>query len=302
MQTQLSLILIMLLVFVVVKPFAPRYIILLTLLVGIGMSFQLDLLKLDAVQLQLAMPLWTTPEFSLASVIGVALPLFVVTMASQNMPWYSGPTVLTALDGLQDLDEAQNLALVLPVQEVYKIGDKRYVLGRVEAGEVKPGQTIKVLPSGQTTIVKTVEKFQQADLASAKAGENIGLTTVDPLFIERGNVICQPGKEPMAKSEFSANLFWLHHEPLIKDELLIVKCATQESLGQVIEIKKRFNSSTMEVLEENANQLNFLEAGEVVIKVKQPLVLTKLSELAELGKFVLIKNDNIVAGGIISEL
>ncbi|OIO48854.1 hypothetical protein COX74_03220 [bacterium (Candidatus Gribaldobacteria) CG_4_10_14_0_2_um_filter_41_16] len=225
-----------------------------------------------------------------------------VAMASQNMPWYSGPTVLTALDGLQDLDEAQNLALVLPVQEVYKIGDKRYVLGRVEAGEVKPGQTIKVLPSGQTTIVKTVEKFQQADLASAKAGENIGLTTVDPLFIERGNVICQPGKEPMAKSEFSANLFWLHHEPLIKDELLIVKCATQESLGQVIEIKKRFNSSTMEVLEENANQLNFLEAGEVVIKVKQPLVLTKLSELAELGKFVLIKNDNIVAGGIISEL
>lgn len=86
MQTQLSLILIMLLVFVVVKPFAPRYIILLTLLVGIGMSFQLDLLKLDAVQLQLAMPVWTTPEFSLASVIGVALPLFVVTMASQNMP------------------------------------------------------------------------------------------------------------------------------------------------------------------------------------------------------------------------
>lgn len=86
MQTQLSLILIMLLVFVVVKPFAPRYIILLTLLVGIGMSFQFDLLKLDAVQLQLAMPVWTTPEFSLASVIGVALPLFVVTMASQNMP------------------------------------------------------------------------------------------------------------------------------------------------------------------------------------------------------------------------
>ncbi|MEK9153196.1 MAG: GTP-binding protein, partial [Patescibacteria group bacterium] len=225
-----------------------------------------------------------------------------VAVASTNMPWYSGPTILATLDNLQNLATLQNFPLILPAQEIFRIADKRYVLGRVEAGQVKPGQPIKVLPSGQTTTVKTVEKFQQADLAIAVAGENIGLTTIDPLFIERGNVICQPGGEPLVKSEFSANLFWLHHEPLTKDELLIVKCATQESLGQVVEIKKRFNSSTMEVLEENANQLNFLEAGEVVIKVKQPLALTKLSELAELGKFVLIKNDNIVAGGIISEL
>ncbi|WP_041412906.1 benzoate/H(+) symporter BenE family transporter [Shewanella sp. ANA-3] len=86
MQTQLSLILLMLLVFVVLKPWAPRYIMLLTLVAGIGMSYQLDLLQLDKFELQFAAPVWIAPTFSLACVVGVALPLFVVTMASQNMP------------------------------------------------------------------------------------------------------------------------------------------------------------------------------------------------------------------------
>ncbi|WP_133182839.1 benzoate/H(+) symporter BenE family transporter [Shewanella decolorationis] len=85
-QTQLSLILLMLLVFVVLKPWAPRYIMLLTLVAGIGMSYQLDLLQLDKLELQFAAPVWIAPTFSIASVVGVALPLFVVTMASQNMP------------------------------------------------------------------------------------------------------------------------------------------------------------------------------------------------------------------------
>ncbi|MDD5750477.1 MAG: GTP-binding protein [Candidatus Pacebacteria bacterium] len=225
-----------------------------------------------------------------------------VAKRSDNMKWYSGQTVLSALDDLEDLEQARDQGLILPVQEIYKLEEKRYVLGRVEAGEIKPGQTIKVLPSGQTTVVKTVEKFQQENLTQAQSGENIGLTTVDPLFIERGNVLCENGKEPLVKTEFSANLFWLSHEPLAKDEPLIVKIATQESIGEVIEIKKRFDSSTMEILEQNAGKLQFLEAAEVTIKAKKPLALAEFSELAELGKFVLIKNDNVVAGGIVAEL
>ena len=232
----------------------------------------------------------------------VALKGDNVAKQSENMKWYSGPTVLSALDILEDLDEAQNQTLVFPVQEIYKLGDKRYVLGRIESGEIKPGQTIKVLPSGQTTAVKTVEKFQQENLPRARAGENVGITTADPLFIERGNVMCEPGKEPVVKTEFSANLFWLCREPLAKDEPLIVKVATQESLGAVVEIKKRFNSSTMEILQEGASQLQFLEAAEVIIQTKKPLALTNFSDLPELGKFVLIKNDNTVAGGIVAGL
>ena len=232
----------------------------------------------------------------------VALKGDNVALASENMPWYLGATVLFALDSLREEVGEAGQALVLPVQEIYKIGDKRYVLGRVEAGELKSGQKIKVLPSGQETIIKTIEKFLQENLLSAQAGENIALTTQDPLFIERGNVICETGKEPSLKSEFAATLFWLSQETLQKDEPLIIKCATQESACQVSEIKNRFNSSTMEILEENASQLNFLEAAQILIKTKKPLALSKFSEFSELGKFVLLKNDNIIAGGIVIEL
>ena len=86
MESQLGMVCLMLAVFIVAKSWLPRYVILVTLLVGIGSSYLLGLLDLSRVQIEFAAPVWTTPAFSFASIVGVALPLFVVTMASQNVP------------------------------------------------------------------------------------------------------------------------------------------------------------------------------------------------------------------------
>ena len=86
MKTQLGMVLTMFAVYLLARRLRPRYAVILTLLVGIAFAAGLGLLRVDGLSLQLAKPVFTTPTFSLAAIVGIALPLFIVTMASQNVP------------------------------------------------------------------------------------------------------------------------------------------------------------------------------------------------------------------------
>ncbi|MCD5993069.1 benzoate/H(+) symporter BenE family transporter [Pseudomonas sp. CDFA 602] len=85
-QHRTGLVLGMFFTYLVVKRLSPRYAVLVTLLVGIALSGMLGLLNFDGLALEVAMPVWTTPEFSMAATISISIPLFVVAMTSQNMP------------------------------------------------------------------------------------------------------------------------------------------------------------------------------------------------------------------------
>jgi len=217
---------------------------------------------------------------------------------SEEMSWYKGPTVLESLDRLKNRLSLEDKPLMFPVQDVYKIDDKRISVGKVEAGAVSKGDKIKILPDGKTTKVKSIEKFLE-DANTAEAGSAIGITTEDALFINRGNVICKPGAEPVVSPLFKADIFWMSKKSFHKGDKLILKCATQETTCNIEKIYKRLNSSTLETIEENAGELNNLEVGEVLIKTKKPIVITAFNELQELGRFVLVEDGNTCAGGII---
>ena len=79
--------------YLLIKRLSPRYCVLAALVVGTALSGALGLLDFRGFTLELAQPVWTTPTFSLAATISIALPLFVVAMTSQNMP---GMAVLRA--------------------------------------------------------------------------------------------------------------------------------------------------------------------------------------------------------------
>jgi benzoate membrane transport protein len=86
MKTQLGMVLTMFVVYLLARRLLPRYAVILTLLVGIAFAAGLGLLRVDGLSLELAKPIFIVPTFSLAAVVGIALPLFIVTMASQNVP------------------------------------------------------------------------------------------------------------------------------------------------------------------------------------------------------------------------
>ena len=224
-----------------------------------------------------------------------------ITSRSEKLGWYDGPTFLESLDTLENKLPNENKSLILPVQDVYKIDDKRMNAGRVEAGKITQGQQIKILPSGQITTVKTVEKFLE-NITSAGAGDSIGFTTQDSVFLDRGDIVCIPGEEPLLTDEVQAKVFWMSRRPLSINDRLIIRCATQETKCNIQAIHKRINSSSLELIEENASTLENLEVAEVTIRTKKPIAIKNFNEIQELGRFVLVMNENIVAGGIITEV
>jgi len=219
---------------------------------------------------------------------------------SLKMEWYSGTTVVEALDTLENKSSNNDYSLIAPVQDVYRVGEKRIIICNIESGSVSKGKKIKIYPSENTSEVKSIESFL-SDKEEAFVGENIGLTTTDPLFIERGNIICGLNDKLKMSDSFKANLFWMNKKGIKKGEAITLKCATQEVDCEITEIYRKINSSTLDTIQDDANELNNLDIGQVLIKTKKPVAIINFNEMQELGRFVLTRKENICAGGIIIE-
>ncbi|MHC4294249.1 MAG: sulfate adenylyltransferase subunit 1 [Planctomycetota bacterium] len=223
-----------------------------------------------------------------------------VAKRSTHMDWYDGVTTLESLDDFAIPPKPADKPMRLPIQDVYKVGDKRMLLGRVESGTIHKEQSVVFLPSGTESKLKSIEKFMESPLQSASAGESIGLTLEDSLFVERGQVACLGDSRPQVTDKFKANLFWMNRQPMSVDEPLTIRCATQEISIKHCEIRRRIDSSSLEVIGENATELKNNEIGELTIETKSPIVLERFYDVPELGRFVVARGHDIVAGGIIT--
>lgn len=222
-----------------------------------------------------------------------------VLKRSKEMDWYEEPTVIESLDRLTNHSSSDNYSLIAPVQDVYRVGEKRIIICNIEKGSVSAGKKIKIYPNGNASEVRSIESFL-SDKKEAFAGENIGITTIDPLFAERGNVICGFSDKLDISDSFHANVFWMHQESIKKGEGITLKCATQEVDCKIEEIYKKIDSSTLEFIDNNMEMLKSLEIGQVLIKTKKPITMTTFSKMQEMGRFVLTKKESICAGGIIT--
>jgi sulfate adenylyltransferase large subunit len=224
-----------------------------------------------------------------------------VAQRSGGMGFYDGPTVLEALDAFRVLPRPTEKPMRMPVQDVHKVGDKRMLLGRIESGTLRAGQEVVFLPSGSTSRVRTIEKFMEPPLESASAGESVGVTLDDALFVERGEVACPPDSRARVTDTVPASVFWMSRQPMAAGEALKIKCATQEVPAKVHRIARRIDSSTLEVIEENASELQNNEIAELTVETKSPVAFETFYDVAELGRFVLVRGHDIVAGGIITQ-
>jgi sulfate adenylyltransferase large subunit len=224
-----------------------------------------------------------------------------ISKKSSKMKWFKGPTFLEALNSFEPSREEGKSALRLPVQDVYEVGDERIAVGRVVSGTVAENQNITFLPSNRHSSVKELKEFG-AVRKTAVEGENIGIVIRDDVPISRGEVIVQPENPPKPVDSFKGNLFWMVEEPLKADQPVVLRCATQEVECIAEKIERRIDSSTLEIIEENASTVGINEAAVVVLKTKTPIVAEKFSHVRELGRFVIERRNNVQGAGIITVL
>ncbi len=223
-----------------------------------------------------------------------------IAKKTDKFSWYDGPTVLAALDTFKVKESAKNKDLRYPVQDVYKY-DKRIVAGRVESGTVRTGDKIKILPSGEETVVKSVEEYMKDDVKEAEAGKSTGIVTQEKVFVDRGDVITHLKDLPVVTDTIKAHVFWMDKKPFEKSERLLIKCATQEVMCSIEKIERVTDSSTLKLISKDAKEIKNREVADIIIKTGKPVVVENFNKVQELGRFVLQRADTC-AGGIITDV
>lgn len=218
---------------------------------------------------------------------------------SNKMPWYAGPTIIEALDALEKDKDIREKPLRMPVQDVYSRGGGDMVAGRIESGSLAEGDEVAIFPDRLKARIAGVVEFGR-ERRSAAAGESIGLVLSSGGAAKRGDVLSSSGNVPRLDRRLAANLFWMSPKPFMLGETLTLRANTQERRCVIREIRRRIDSSTLDALEENAGVLNETEVGEVVIEMGRPLAFELFSFIPEMGRFVLERGNDIVAGGIIT--
>ncbi len=221
-----------------------------------------------------------------------------VAKKSDKMSWYDGLTVLDGLDTFNTKALAVEKPLRFPIQDVYKVKDKRVLVGRLEAGKIRKEAEVVFLPEDARSKIKSIEILWK-DKTEAEAGESIGVTLDDPLFIERGAVACPVDNRPSTTSKIRANVFWMSKLPFKSGEDLLLRLATQE-VPVKINVERKIDSSTLETISDSPDMVKETEVAQMLITTKTPLVVENFNDIQELGRFVLVRDLDVVAGGIIT--
>jgi bifunctional enzyme CysN/CysC len=227
-----------------------------------------------------------------------------VARRTDLIAWYGGPTVVETLDSFMPARQADELALRLPVQAVYKFDDRRIVAGRVETGRIAVGDEIVVMPSGRTARVRSIESWPVPDAAhaprSAGAGQSIGITLDSEIFLDRGDVVSTAAVRPKAAQRLRARVFWLHEEPLEVGATINVRIGTAEARGTIAAIEKAVDPGALSNTEATAVAQNHV--GEIDITLSRPLAVDPYAVNTRTGRIVLDMKGRISGGGLVLSL
>ena len=222
-----------------------------------------------------------------------------VATRGAKMKWYAGGSVLEAFDLLQAQEADVDLPLRFCVQDVYRFDQRRIIAGRIETGKLKVGDKLVFSPANKSSVVASIENWPSPWEGEAMAGDSIGITLSEQIFVERGNVASHERETPIETNRFHADLFWIVHPPLQVGRLYDLRLATQEVKGQIVSIEEVLDSSTLERTTDKRETLERNEVGRLTIQTRGPLVLDNHDRLPNLGRFVIVDDGQICGGGTV---
>ena len=210
-----------------------------------------------------------------------------ITTLSENTPWFTGQPLIEHLESVElDLTTDQTKPFRLPVQWVNRPNlDFRGFSGLVSSGSVKPGDAVRVLPSGKTsTVTKIVTLDDQLD--EAVAGQSVTICFADEVDCSRGNVIAVADAPPEVSDQFEATIVWMDDDPLHVGRAYWLKLGTQTVSVTVQQPKYTVNVNTMEHLAAKTLELNAIGVAELA--TDKPIVFEPYALSRTLGGFILI--------------
>ncbi|VUT23737.1 MAG: Elongation factor 1-alpha [Candidatus Methanolliviera sp. GoM_asphalt] len=224
-----------------------------------------------------------------------------IVKLSDNIPWYKDLTILKALDTIEKPGMPVDLPLRLPVQDVYTISGVGTVpVGRVETGRMKKGDKVIFQPADIVGEIKSIEMHHE-EMPEALPGDNIGFNVrgVARKDLRRGDVCGHLDTPPIVAEEFTAQIVILQHPTAVTVGYTpVFHCYTTQVACTFIELQKKLDPKSGQVVEENPTFLKSGDAAIVKIRPTRPLVIERAKDIPQLGRFAVRDMGMTIAAGI----
>lgn len=218
---------------------------------------------------------------------------------SANMPWYKGDGVVEALEHFEVAAADESLPLRFPIQDVYKFDERRILVGRIESGTLKAGDTLLFSPTNTQVKVASIEAWPTVNSnASVSAGQSVGITLADQIFVERGHVASHVENAPLLTNTFRARIFWLGQKPLEEGKRYKIKINTSELMAEVRTIEHVIDSDTLGQVK--LSRVDKGNVAEVIFRTRGLVAVDDFNRNPRLGRFVIQQEYDVAGGGIIS--
>lgn len=225
-----------------------------------------------------------------------------ITSRSENTPWYDGPVLMDHLESVPvaNADAETQDGFSMPVQWVNRPDQHfRGFAGIISQGVVRPGDAVRILPSGKTAAVDRIVSFD-GDRDEARAGDSITLTLDQEVDCSRGQVITAANAPLETADQFETVLIWMHEDTLIPGRAYSLKIGSQTVSATVAQPKYEINVNTLEKVAVKTLGLNAI--GVTTVTTDRPIPFAAYAENRGLGGFILIDRmtNATVAAGLIN--
>jgi len=198
----------------------------------------------------------------------------------------SDQTLLGWLEAVETIQAEAAVPFRMPVHWVNRPDPEfRGYAGLIASGEVKPGDRVRVLPSGRESHVARIVAMPD-DLVLARAGQAVTLTLTDEIDVSRGDVIAGADAPLQVADQFEASIVWMDDEPLPPGRTYLLKVGARTATAQVTAIKHRINVNTLEKLAAKRLELNDIAVCN--LSLDRPIAFEPYEANRDLGGFILI--------------
>jgi sulfate adenylyltransferase subunit 1 len=228
-----------------------------------------------------------------------------VVNKSENMPWYAGPSLLYHLENVYIGSDANHVDARFPVQYVIRpqteeFHDFRGYAGRVAGGVFKPGDEVKLLPSGFSSKIKAIHTMN-GTLEEAFHPHSVTITLEDNLDISRGDMIVKPNSPPEIGQDIEAMVCWFSEKPLSPRGKYMLRHTTKEVKALVKDIRYKVNINTLHKIEDES-EFGLNDIGRITLRTSAPLLYDSYKRNRLTGSFILIEeftNETVGVGMIV---
>ena len=228
-----------------------------------------------------------------------------VVNRSENMDWYQGSTLMYHLETVHISSDYNHIDCRFPVQSVIRPHtldnqDYRGFAGRIDGGVFKPGDTVKTLPSGFVSTIKTIE-LNGEQIAEAFSPMSVTMTLQDEIDTSRGDMIVRENNVPKIGQDIELLVTWMISNPLQVRTKVVIKHTTNECMGMVKELKYKIDINTLHRIE-GINKIEMNDIARISIRTSKPLFYDAYKKNRQTGSVIIIDeqtNETIGAGMII---